>query len=212
MTITTFWYTRPKPAYGRQGLDWFVGPGYNFVVFSTGRSNWPLWSKKLHVTDRGVQLTSFDPKNVTLPKGGSNWPPLIQKTWCHRRCGAPTDLLWSKKRYVTNGGIQLTSFDPKNVKLPTGGSNWPPLIQKTLRCQQGDPTDLLWSKKRYVTNGGIQLTSFDPKNVTLPTGGSNWPPLIQKTLRYQQGKPTDLLWSKKRYRYQQGDPTDLLDV
>ena len=26
--------TRPKPAYGRQGLDWIVGPGYSFVVFS----------------------------------------------------------------------------------------------------------------------------------------------------------------------------------
>ena len=27
--------TRPKPAYGQQGLDWIVGPGYSFVVFST---------------------------------------------------------------------------------------------------------------------------------------------------------------------------------
>ena len=27
--------TRPKPAYGRQGLDWIVGPGYSFAVFST---------------------------------------------------------------------------------------------------------------------------------------------------------------------------------
>ena len=26
--------TRPKPAYGRQGLDWIVGPGYSFVVLS----------------------------------------------------------------------------------------------------------------------------------------------------------------------------------
>ena len=29
--------TRPKPAYGRQGLDWIVRPGYSFVVFSTNR-------------------------------------------------------------------------------------------------------------------------------------------------------------------------------
>ena len=29
--------TRPKPAYGRQGLDWIIGPGYSFVVFSTNR-------------------------------------------------------------------------------------------------------------------------------------------------------------------------------
>ena len=30
--------TRPKPAYGRQGLDWIVGPGYSFVVFSTKKT------------------------------------------------------------------------------------------------------------------------------------------------------------------------------
>ena len=32
-----FFATRPKPAYGRQGLDWIIGPGYSFVVFSTNR-------------------------------------------------------------------------------------------------------------------------------------------------------------------------------
>ena len=58
----------------------------------------------------------------------------------------------------------LSSVDyHKNVSWLTGGSNWPPLVQKTLRDQQGDPTDLLWSK-----------------NVTWPTQGPNWPPLIQK--------------------------------
>ena len=30
--------TRPKSAYGRQGLDWIVGPGYSFVVFSTNKT------------------------------------------------------------------------------------------------------------------------------------------------------------------------------
>ena len=30
--------TRPKPASGRQGLDWIVGPGYSFVVFSTNKT------------------------------------------------------------------------------------------------------------------------------------------------------------------------------
>ena len=48
----TFWNTRPKPAYGRQGLDRIIGPGYSFVVFSTTDL---LWSK-----------------NVTLLTGGSN--------------------------------------------------------------------------------------------------------------------------------------------
>ena len=37
ITISIFLYTRPKPAYGRQGLDWIIGPGYSFVVFSTNR-------------------------------------------------------------------------------------------------------------------------------------------------------------------------------
>ena len=34
----TFCKTRPKPAYGRQGLDWIDGPGYSFVVFSTNKT------------------------------------------------------------------------------------------------------------------------------------------------------------------------------
>ena len=55
--------TRPKPAYGRQGLDWFVGPGYSFVVFSTNREiQLTSLIQKSNVTNRGVQLTSFDPK------------------------------------------------------------------------------------------------------------------------------------------------------
>jgi len=33
-----FCMTRPKPAYGRQGLDWIFGPGYSFVVFSTNKT------------------------------------------------------------------------------------------------------------------------------------------------------------------------------
>ena len=48
----------------------------------------------------------------------------MQKTWRYSR-GGPTDLLWCKKRDVTHGGVQLTSFGAKNVTLLTGGSNWP---------------------------------------------------------------------------------------
>ena len=33
-----FCFTRTKPAYGRQGQDWIVGPGYSFVVFSTNKT------------------------------------------------------------------------------------------------------------------------------------------------------------------------------
>ena len=42
-----FKYTRPKPAYGRQGLDWIVGPGYSFVVFSINKT---METKKNHET------------------------------------------------------------------------------------------------------------------------------------------------------------------
>ena len=36
--VQKFILTRPKPAYGRQGLDWIVGPGYSFVVFLTNKT------------------------------------------------------------------------------------------------------------------------------------------------------------------------------
>ena len=55
-----FCYTRPKPAFGRQGLDW------------------DCWAR---IQFSQVHFGAF----------------------CHSR-GGPTDLLWSKKRHVTNGG------------------------------------------------------------------------------------------------------------
>ena len=36
--LVIFVLTRPKPSYGRLGLDWIVGPGYSFGVFLTSRS------------------------------------------------------------------------------------------------------------------------------------------------------------------------------
>ena len=36
--LPSIYETRPKPADGRQGLDWIVGPGYSFVVFSTNKT------------------------------------------------------------------------------------------------------------------------------------------------------------------------------
>ena len=37
---THFCLTRPKPAYGRQGLDWIAGPGYSLWCSQpTGGSN-----------------------------------------------------------------------------------------------------------------------------------------------------------------------------
>ena len=39
--------------------------------------------------------------------------------------GNPTDLLWCKKRYVTDRGIQPTSFGATYITSPTGESNLP---------------------------------------------------------------------------------------
>ena len=36
--LQRFCLTRPKPACGRQGLDWIIGPGYSLLVFSTNKT------------------------------------------------------------------------------------------------------------------------------------------------------------------------------
>ena len=61
--------TRPKPAYGRQGLDWIVGPGCSFVVFST---------KKKHVNQPKTMINH----ETTLKKP---WKPTKNhdKPWNH---------------------------------------------------------------------------------------------------------------------------------
>ena len=63
-----FLFTRPKPAYGQQGLDWDRWARIQFGQV--------LLVQKRHVTgdvtDRGIPLTSFDPKDVTSPTGISN--------------------------------------------------------------------------------------------------------------------------------------------
>ena len=84
-----------------------------------------LWCKNCYMTNTGPQLTSFDPRNVMCrTRGpnryplvqktlrgkhtqGTNWPPLVQRTFRDEH-GAPTDLLWCKKRFVTNTGPQPT--------------------------------------------------------------------------------------------------------
>ena len=76
--LVMFCPTRPKPAYGRQGLA----------------GSW------------GQDTDEVSTMETTLKKHG-NQPPLVQKTWRHSR-GGPTDLLWCKKRDVTHGGVQLT--------------------------------------------------------------------------------------------------------
>ena len=54
--------TRPKPV-GKASIG-IVGPGFNSVRY--------ILVQKCHVTNREIQLTSFDQKNVMLPTGRSN--------------------------------------------------------------------------------------------------------------------------------------------
>ena len=70
-TFVFFSFTRPKPAFGRQGLDWDRWARIQFSQVHFGAkldSTALLWSRH----SRGVQLTSFDPKDVTSPTGISN--------------------------------------------------------------------------------------------------------------------------------------------
>ena len=77
---------RLKLAYGRQGLDWIVEPGYSFGVFSTSR----FAARALSSVDdpkmlRDQHLAPTDllwSKNVFWFTGGPNWP---FKCWDSRR-------------------------------------------------------------------------------------------------------------------------------
>ena len=104
--------TRPKPAYGRQGLDWMVGQGYSFVVFSTNKT----------------METNQKSKNVTLLTWGPNWPPLFQKRYITNR--GPQPASFDPKTLCYQHGALTGLLWSKNVTLLTRGPNWPPLIQK----------------------------------------------------------------------------------
>ena len=115
-----FAYTRPKLAYGRQGLAGSWGQDTDemstFLVFLTSHfapaalssdltNLGPLMTMKIQsVTHGGVQLTSFGAKNVTVTNRG------VQLT-----------SFGANNVTVTNRGIQLTSFDAKNVTVTNRG-------------------------------------------------------------------------------------------
>merc|ERR1711963_755163 len=88
-TDPNFYSTRPKPAFGRQGLD-----SDHVTVTHRGVLLTSFGAKNVTFTHRGVQLTSFGAKNVTVTHRG---------VWCKKRYrysqGGPTNLLWCKKRY-----------------------------------------------------------------------------------------------------------------
>ena len=84
-----FVLTRQKPAYGRQGLDWIVRPGYSSNHDTTMETNWPPLIQKRDVSHMGP-----------------NQPPLIQKRDVTHT--GPNDLHWSKNvKLLTRGPTDL---------------------------------------------------------------------------------------------------------
>ena len=91
--------------------------------------------------DRGIQLTSIDPKNVTSRTEGSNWPPLTQKTWRHgQRDRDPTDHLWSKKTWRHGQEDSTDHLWSKKRDITDRGSNWP--FRCLDSCLHGEGADL----------------------------------------------------------------------
>ena len=117
--------TRPKPAYGRQGLDWIVGPEYSFGVLSTSC----CVPAVLSLVEVVVSETSQKEKCTFHVKIGEDetlqtdrrnpWKiggeeKMLQKDKQtddrHNPQGIPNVV---QKRDDNNRGIKLTSFGPK---------------------------------------------------------------------------------------------------
>ena len=66
----TFVKTRPKPAYGRQGLDWDRWARIQFTIYVTNAgSQLTSMIKKRYVTNAGSQLTSMIKKRYVTNTG-----------------------------------------------------------------------------------------------------------------------------------------------
>ena len=76
--------TRPKPAYGRQGLDWIVGPRYSFLVFSTKKNfgNQPETMRNHETTLKtmGNQPKTMKNQETILKNHGNQPKPQNPKT------------------------------------------------------------------------------------------------------------------------------------
>ena len=79
--LPDFFSTRPKPAYSRRGLDWIIGPGYSFGVFSAPSvlssvddPDWLGGGGQGAIKQKRHSFLSFT--------GGPNWP-LRCWWWCN---------------------------------------------------------------------------------------------------------------------------------
>ena len=109
-SLTTFLNFMSRPCWKfivlGQSLDWIVGPGYSFGVFSMSRFA-PLAlssvdDPKMLCLKQGDSTDLLWSKNVTSRTGGCNWPPLVQK------------------HHASNRGIHLISFHPKMWRQEQG--------------------------------------------------------------------------------------------
>ena len=81
-----------------------------------------------------------------------------------------TDLLWCKKHYVTDRGIQPTSFDAKNVTSLTGGSNFLYMFRfHLMKKGMWEPwrVGLLRFRRREVLKLKIQYHIFGVINISI---------------------------------------------
>ena len=151
-----FYITRPKPAFGRQGLDWIVGPEYSFRVFSTWKmKNQPGTMKTLKTmkTDLEQWKTNLAP-----------WKP-------QKKTGTIKTINTNLKTWKTNldpWKILKTHLDPWKTNsepcktIKTHGEPWkpmknqpypnrPPLIQKASLTR--DPNRLPLIQNASLTRG-----------------------------------------------------------
>ena len=86
--------------------------------------------------------TSFGPKNVTSLTGGSNWPPLVQKTWRYSRGGSNWPFRWVDV---------CPELMVKMVRIPTRCwveyqpvVGFPPMVGSPPMMGEFPTTDLSW--------------------------------------------------------------------
>ena len=113
-----FCYTRPKPAYGRQGLDW---DRWARIQFS-----------QVHF---GAKLDSTDLlwcKNVTSPTGGSNRPFRCLE----ERGGGPCPNFWHLSRMFPKNILDMISSSTNTLEAFEKLQYWCNLFSNQLRTYQ----------------------------------------------------------------------------
>ena len=107
------------------------------IVSTTAHVNGKSWTDVgwcwcwcwLNLTIKGFVCLHFCISGIPFLHFWNVYQQKNEKPWSH------LEKPWKPTYYQQ--GVQLTTFDPKTLPLPTGRSNWPPLIQKRYRYQHG---------------------------------------------------------------------------